>query len=913
MAGSTAWSSANVPGLAESCCEALGIPVFSKDVTGRITFANAAFRDLLGLKKDEILGKKISDLCPQTAKDAEATDSAVLRGRSIQREITKSVKGIDRTFVVKKEPIKDASGNIVGLYGVLLDVTDKAEAYRELRHLYSVIRVVRYVNQLIVREGNLENIFEKACEHYASIPKYVEVFIGIVEDKSEPSVYYCGTRNLRTLVQESLRSHRDCWFAESEEGAFVVSNRSIECLGDPLLAASPDLHWIASPITVSESASGVIAIGMSGDSPSQDDMALLNEIAGDLSMAINKIRLEREWLEAREALKRSEERYRTLVEKSRVGIANLDSSYRLAYINEAAAEILGVEREAALGLDFRKFLAGESNGPALEEFFEKIRQGGNPPPYELKIVRPDGTVRYVDFMAVEVDSPDGDKQFVAQGVDITEQKHLLKQITSLYHFGRDVLSLKDEREIAQLTVETAKDLLGLWDTAFYVVDEGRRRLRLLAFTEEIPPEFHEIDLDSPKGIIAATARLGKLVYVPDVSKDRRFIQARGDTKSEVCIPVGGEGHVLGLINSDMPKKDPLHEHTLKALEILASFVAVAMENARLFSKVRVSELEFRSVAETLDDAIVIVDQEGKIVFWNAAAERIFGHRQEDVVGRPFSQLPMLMTSDARVKSGFPSPLAGAFTPGKRLKLRCIRKNGEIFPCEATYKTWTVAGNRYVSAAIRDTTEQERSQEALRESHRKLRRTLESLARSMELAIELRDPYTAKHQSRVAKLSAAIARELGLPEDRIEGLKYAGLLHDIGKLSVPTQILSKPTELSEEEFALIRAHPKKGYDILKQVDFPWPVAEIVYQHHERLDGTGYPQGLTGDRILLEARILAVADVVDAMVSHRPYRPALGLDKALEEIASGKGRLYDPDVVDACIRLFREKGFSFEQNS
>ena len=912
MADPTTLLSADVTGPAQSCCEALGIPVFSKDVTGRFTFANAAFCDLIGLKKDEILGKKISDLCPQIAKDAESTDSAVLRGEPIQKEITKSVKGIDRAFVVKKGPIRDASGEVVGLYGLLIDVTDKAEAYRELRHLYSVIRVVRYVNQLIVRENSLEKIFEKACEYYASIPKYTEVFISVVED-GQPSIYYSGKGDLEDFVQESLRSSRECWFAGSEHAAFAVSNRSKKCLGDPLLTASSGLHWIAAPIAVPEGDYGVIAIGMAGDPPSQDDTALLNEIAGDLAMAIHKIRLEKEWREAREALRRSEERYRTLVEKSRVGIATLDSSYRFVYMNEAAAEVLGVERETALGLDFREFLAGESNNSALEEFFAKVRQGENPPPYELKVVRPDGSVRYVDFMAVEVDSPEGDEQFVAQGVDITEQKHLLKQITSLYHFGRKILALKDEREIAQLTVETAKDLLGLWDTAFYMVDEGRRRLRLLAFTEEIPPEFHEIDMDSPKGIVAATARLGEPVYVPDVSKDRRFIRARKDTKSEVCIPVGGAGHVLGLINSDMPKADPLNEHTLKSLEILASFVAVAIENARLFSKVRISELEFRSVAETLDDAIVVVDQQGRIVFWNAAAERIFGYRKEDVLGKSFSQLPMVGTSDARVRSGFSSLLAGTFVPKRRLKLRCIRKNGEVFPCEASYKAWTVAGNRYISAAIRDTTEQERSQKALRDSHRKLRRTLESLARSMELAIELRDPYTARHQSRVARLSVAIARELGLSENQIEGLKYAALLHDIGKLSVPTQILSKPTKLSEEEFALIRSHSRKGYDILKQVDFPWPVAEIVYQHHERLDGSGYPRGLSGDQILLEARILAVADVVDAMVSHRPYRPALGLDKALEEIASGKGRLYDPDVADACIRLFREKGFSFEQNS
>lgn len=178
------------------------------------------------------------------------------------------------------------------------------------------------------------------------------------------------------------------------------------------------------------------------------------------------------------------------------------------------------------------------------------------------------------------------------------------------------------------------------------------------------------------------------------------------------------------------------------------------------------------------------------------------------------------------------------------------------------------------------------------------------------ATELRDPYTAGHQRRVADLACAIAQELGFSEDRVQGLRVAALVHDFGKsLAVPGEILSKPGRLTKEEMNLIRAHPEVGYEILRKIEFPWPVAETVRQHHERLDGSGYPQGLRGEGILLEARILAVADVVEAMASHRPYREALGLEKALAEIETGKGRLYDPRVVDGCLRLFRDRGFSW----
>lgn len=175
--------------------------------------------------------------------------------------------------------------------------------------------------------------------------------------------------------------------------------------------------------------------------------------------------------------------------------------------------------------------------------------------------------------------------------------------------------------------------------------------------------------------------------------------------------------------------------------------------------------------------------------------------------------------------------------------------------------------------------------------------------------EMRDPYTAGHQRGVTRLTCALARKLGLADDQIEGIRVAGFLHDIGKIVVPAEILNRPGKLSEFEIRLIRTHPRAGYDILHKIDFPWPVAQIVLQHHERLNGSGYPQGLTSPDILLEARILAVADVVEAMAAHRPYRPGLGVDKALEEITINQGILYDPQVVEACVQLFKKNEFQF----
>jgi putative nucleotidyltransferase with HDIG domain len=178
-----------------------------------------------------------------------------------------------------------------------------------------------------------------------------------------------------------------------------------------------------------------------------------------------------------------------------------------------------------------------------------------------------------------------------------------------------------------------------------------------------------------------------------------------------------------------------------------------------------------------------------------------------------------------------------------------------------------------------------------------------------MTVEKRDPYTSGHQLRVAILAKAIAEELDLPQTQVESIYMAASIHDIGKISLPAEILVKPIPLTNIEISLIQAHAQAGYDILSGIDFPWPIADIVVQHHERMDGSGYPQGLAGKDILLEARIICVADVVETMASHRPYRPSIGMDKALEEITDNRGVLYDPDVVDACLRLFRDKNFQF----
>ena len=269
--------------------------------------------------------------------------------------------------------------------------------------------------------------------------------------------------------------------------------------------------------------------------------------------------------------------------------------------------------------------------------------------------------------------------------------------------------------------------------------------------------------------------------------------------------------------------------------------------------------------------------------------------------------------DEAAKRGYASTIALPLIEKKRIlgSLNIYSAEPDAF-CEEEVKLLTELANdiAYGIAVMEMRSRHERAEEAQKESLKKVKRVLAGTVYALAEMSQRRDPYTAGHQRRVAQLACAIARQMGLPENQIEGVRMAALLHDIGKMYVPSEILTKPGQISDLETGIIETHAHVGFEILKTIEFPWPVAKTVLQHQERLNGSGYPAGLSGEEILLEARILAVADVVEAMSSHRPYRATLGTKKALNEISQNRGILYDPHAVDACLILFTDKKFEFE---
>lgn len=349
-------------------------------------------------------------------------------------------------------------------------------------------------------------------------------------------------------------------------------------------------------------------------------------------------------------------------------------------------------------------------------------------------------------------------------------------------------------------------------------------------------------------------------------------------------------------------------HYKGKLRYIAGYTTDITDRKRAEDELASSEEKFRKVFYICPEPVCINSlADTTFMMVNQAFTRVTGYTAGEVIGKTSEECKIWNNLEDRARL-----------------LNELRGKGEIIGFEAEFRSKSgqvlhglvsaslidIHGTTCSLAIVRDITRHMQAEDQLINSLKQVRQAIGTTIQVLVAAVEEKDRYTAGHQRRTSDLARSIASEMGLPRDRIEGLRMAGIIHDIGKLSVPSEILNKPGILSSIELALIKEHAQSGYDLLKKVKSPWPLADIVYQHHERLDGSGYPNKLKGEEIIIEARILAVADVMEAMCSHRPYRPASGIDAALAEIENNKGKSYDPAVADACLKLFREKGYHFK---
>ncbi len=329
---------------------------------------------------------------------------------------------------------------------------------------------------------------------------------------------------------------------------------------------------------------------------------------------------------------------------------------------------------------------------------------------------------------------------------------------------------------------------------------------------------------------------------------------------------------------------------------LQTVVEMAYYKSRIDTQLREREAWLSAILKNIGDGVIATDNSGHITFMNPMAEKLTGWSLNEARLKKMEEVFSFKDRDTVEGEGL------LHTD----EVLLVARDGTRFPVE--HARTAIGGGQVL--VFRDISERVKAEREVREGWSRLKEALEGTIQAFAMTIEIRDPYTAGHQRRVAQLAEAIARELRLSSEVAEGLRVMGNIHDIGKIYVPAEILSKPGQISSIEYVIIQSHPQVGFDILQNIRFPWPVAQVVLQHHERLDGSGYPNGLPGKDILLEARILSVADVVEAMSSHRPYRPGGSLELALKEIEQNKDILYDGQAAEACLRLFKEKNFLWE---
>jgi PAS domain S-box-containing protein len=337
---------------------------------------------------------------------------------------------------------------------------------------------------------------------------------------------------------------------------------------------------------------------------------------------------------------------------------------------------------------------------------------------------------------------------------------------------------------------------------------------------------------------------------------------------------------------------------------LKSAIDLAILRHEMEDKLKESELRFFTILNSIGDAVFVMDTADLITYVNPIAEKITERTIDKLIGKRFTEILNIKYNG--IHSGL---FIGPETDDSLHFNYFITPSGKQVPVDFSVSHISdINGERAGSVIIlRDDTERIKSELKIKESYIQIKKSISGIIQAMAQTLETRDPYTAGHQRRVADIARTIARDMSLSEKQVEGIYMAGIIHDLGKICIPTEILSKPGKLSSIEFDLIKTHPQIGYDILKTIEFPWPLAEMVYQHHEWYNGSGYPRGLDGESILLGARIICVADVVEAMASDRPYRPARGIDDALNEIRNQKGLHFDKDVVEICLNLFLDKKY------
>jgi len=603
-------------------------------------------------------------------------------------------------------------------------------------------------------------------------------------------------------------------------------------------------------------------------------------------------------------------------------------------------EILGLAPDSYLVADINgNYLDGDVISETFSGYSAEELRGRNI--FETGLLDPDtqkaarafleacGRGRHAGPLRLEVNRKDGGKaafEFMGFPVRFNNKRLILCTMHAVEKFERIESMLRESGERFESLVRQSADAVYIFDSATKrIVDCNEAFLKLTGYSALDLPDLTAYRLVAHERA-EVDANTDRIVQKGALVIGERKWRARDGTLLDVLISAvrlkHGAKTLIFVMARDIGDLKTMRGELERAKSALAAEVGSYVselsltaerlsqeidERKRVEETLKLSEEKFRMLVEHATEAIIIA-QDGKFKFVNNKALELVGDPTLDVLNMGIDIFIHPDDRD-RVMKRHAQRLSGETAPNEySFKLKDVHGNSKWVSIKAVLTEWN--GRPATLNFLRDLTEQKKAEEDIRQSCEKLQRTIEGIVDVMTATVEIRDPYTAGHQRRVSQLALAMGRHLRLPAGSLDAIHMAGLIHDMGKISIPAEILSKPGKLSNFEFEIIKSHPSIGYDILKSIEFPWPLAEIVLQHHERINGSGYPRSMCRDDILIEARIIGVADVVEAMASHRPYRPALGIEAALDEIAKNSGKLYDAEAVEACLSLFHDRKFRFD---
>ena len=584
--------------------------------------------------------------------------------------------------------------------------------------------------------------------------------------------------------------------------------------------------------------------------------------------------------QAEKKLRSSEEKYRLIAENTADLIVVTDMNLRFTYISPSIMRIHGVTVEEVMNMTLGQVMTPGSLQNLLTVFEEemKLEATGTADPRRIRSLevegyKKDGSIIWLESsVSIQRDKENKPIGILAVSRDITDRKQAEKKL------------MNSEEKFRMLAESSPLAIMMHQGDRF--IYANRAAMEISGYTEEELFSMNFWDLVHPdhREMVKQSGYNRQQGKVMPRAYEFKIIAKNG---AEKWVSLSG---------------NPIqYEDKPTALISVTDITERKITDAAL----RESEIKYRRIFESFEDLYYQTDEKGIIRILSPSLYRLTGWSPDELIGKPDSDI-YVRPKDREYL------VAELFRRGflRDYEVLMKKKDGTQTYASLTAIILTDPDGKAcgVAGTLRDISERKQVEKERQQNFERMRKALRATVQSIALTLEMKDPYTSGHQHRVADLARAIATEMGLSTDRQDFIHTASAIHDIGKISIPSAILSKPTTLTDLEFRLIKTHSQSGYDILKDIEFSWPVADVVLQHHERMNGSGYPQGLKGDDISLEARILAVADVVEAIAFHRPYRPSLGIAFALEEISRNKGILYDADAVDACLKLFQEKNYT-----